>query len=123
MSQVKAGGAYVELTARSSQFLKGLEAAQKRLSSFGASARLVGTKLMGLVSPLRLQLQVAWQPIPVLTMRFCAPCSSQCDGCNFRISAQYGKALGATTSFSASEVASLMTELGRAGFSPSRSKK
>ncbi len=28
------------------------------------------------------------------------------------------KHLGATTSFSASEVASLMTELGRAGFSP-----
>ncbi len=29
MSQVRAGGAYVELTARSAQFLKGLEAAQK----------------------------------------------------------------------------------------------
>jgi hypothetical protein len=40
MSQVKAGGAYVELTARSAQFLKGLEAAQKRLQSFGASTRL-----------------------------------------------------------------------------------
>ncbi len=37
MSQVRAGGAYVELTARSAQFLKGLEAAQKRLKSFGAS--------------------------------------------------------------------------------------
>ncbi len=48
MSQVKAGGAYVELTARSTQFLKGLEAAQKRLKSFGASTRLVGTKLIGL---------------------------------------------------------------------------
>ncbi len=48
MSQVRAGGAYVELTARSTQFLKGLEAAQKRLKSFGASTRLVGTKLMGL---------------------------------------------------------------------------
>ncbi len=43
MSQVRAGGAYVELTARSAQFLKGLEAAQKRLKSFGASTRLVGT--------------------------------------------------------------------------------
>ncbi len=48
MSQVRAGGAYVELTARSAQFLKGLEAAQKRLKSFGASTRLVGTKLTGL---------------------------------------------------------------------------
>ena len=48
MSQVKAGGAYVELTARSAQFLKGLEAAQKRLQSFGASTRMIGTKLMGL---------------------------------------------------------------------------
>jgi hypothetical protein len=48
MSQVKAGGAYVELTTRSSQFLKGLEAAQKRLKSFGASTRLLGTKITGL---------------------------------------------------------------------------
>ncbi len=32
----------------SAQFLKGLEAAQKRLKSFGASTRLVGTKLTGL---------------------------------------------------------------------------
>ncbi len=47
MSQVKAGGAYVELTARSAQFLKGLEAAQKRLKSFGATTRMIGTKLMG----------------------------------------------------------------------------
>ena len=51
MSQVKAGGAYVELTARSAQFLKGLEAAQKRVQSFGASTRMIGTNLMGLGVP------------------------------------------------------------------------
>ncbi len=48
MSQVKAGGAYVEITTRNAKFLKGLEAAQQRLKSFGASTKLLGTKLLGL---------------------------------------------------------------------------
>ena len=119
MSQVKAGGAYVELTARSAQFLKGLEAAQKRLQSFGASARLVGTKLMGLgvaaAAPVAGSLAVYTSFDDAIRA---AGAAANATGAAFESLRNTAKQLGATTSFSASEVASLMTELGRAGFSP-----
>ena len=119
MSQVKAGGAYVELTARSAQFLKGLEAAQKRLQSFGASARLVGTKLMGLgvaaAAPVAGSLAVYTSFDNAIRA---AGATANATGEAFESLRNTAKQLGATTSFSASEVASLMTELGRAGFSP-----
>ncbi len=119
MSQVRAGGAYVELTARSAQFLKGLEAAQKRLKSFGASTRLVGTKLTGLgvaaAAPVGASLAVYTSFDDAIRA---AGAAANATGATLESLRNKAKHLGATTSFSASEVASLMTELGRAGFSP-----
>jgi TP901 family phage tail tape measure protein len=119
MSQVKAGGAYVELTTRSSQFLKGLEAAQKRLKSFGASTRLLGTKLTGLgvaaATPVAGSLAVYTSFDDAIRA---AGAAANATGETFESLRNTAKHLGATTSFSATEVASLMTELGRAGFSP-----
>lgn len=119
MSQVRAGGAYVELTARSAQFLKGLEAAQKRLKSFGASTRLVGTKLTGLgvaaAAPVGASLAVYTSFDDAIRA---AGAAANATGATLESLRNKAKNLGATTSFSASEVASLMTELGRAGFSP-----
>ncbi|MBN8603477.1 MAG: phage tail tape measure protein [Planctomycetes bacterium] len=119
MSQVRAGGAYVELTARSTQFLKGLEAAQKRLKSFGASTRLVGTKLTGLgvaaAAPVGASLAVYTSFDDAIRA---AGAAANATGATLESLRNKAKHLGATTSFSASEVASLMTELGRAGFSP-----
>jgi TP901 family phage tail tape measure protein len=119
MSQVKAGGAYVELTTRSSQFLKGLEAAQKRLKSFGASTRLFGTKLTGLgvaaATPVAGSLAVYTSFDDAIRA---AGAAANATGETFESLRNTAKHLGATTSFSATEVASLMTELGRAGFSP-----
>jgi TP901 family phage tail tape measure protein len=119
MSQVKAGAAYVELTARNEKFLKGLEAAQKRLKSFGASTRLIGTKLMGLGV-------AAAAPVAASVATYAnfddairaAGAVAGATGAAFDSLREKAKLLGATTSLSASEVASLMTELGRAGFSP-----
>ena len=119
MSQVRAGGAYVELTARSAQFLKGLEAAQKRLKSFGASTRLVGTKLTSLgvaaAAPVGASLAVYTSFDDAIRA---AGAAANATGATLESLRNKAKHLGATTSFSASEVASLMTELGRAGFSP-----
>ena len=119
MSQVKAGAAYVELTTRNSKFLKGLEAAKKRLERFGASTRLIGTRLMSIgtaaAAPLAGSLAVfssfddAMRGVKAITGATAA---------EFEMLRDKAKQLGATTSFSASEVASLMTELGRAGFNP-----
>ncbi len=119
MSQVRAGAAYVELLTRDTAFVKGLRSAQKRLESFGASTRLLGTKLMGLgaaaATPLAGSVAIfsnfddAMRGVAAIT---------QATGSQLESLRNTAKKLGATTSYSASEVASLMTELGRAGFKP-----
>src|SRR6056297_4234628 len=119
MSQVRAGAAYVELLTRDTAFVKGLRSAQKRLQSFGQSTRLLGTKLMGLgtaaAAPLAGSVAIfsnfddAMRGVAAIT---------QATGAQLESLRNTAKKLGATTSYSASEVASLMTELGRAGFKP-----
>ncbi len=124
MSQVRAGSAYVELLTKDTAFVKGLRSAQKRLESFGASTRFLGTKLMGLgaaaATPLAGSVAVfsnfddAMRGVAAIT---------QATGSQLESLRNTAKHLGATTSFAASEVASLMTELGRAGFKPDQIEK
>ena len=45
--EVRAGRAYVELLVRDNKFIKGLDAAGKRLRSFGTSAMMSGARLLG----------------------------------------------------------------------------
>ncbi len=98
---------------------QGLEAAQKRLKSFGASTRLVGTKLMGLgiaaAAPIGGSLAAYTSFDDAIRA---AGAAANATGESFESLRNTAKHLGATTSFSATEVANLMTELGRAGFSP-----
>ena len=124
MSQVRAGAAYVELLTRDSAFVKGLQSAQKRLNSFASSTKLLGTKLMGLgvaaSAPIAGSIAVfsnfddAMRGVAAIT---------QATGTQLENLRNTAKHLGATTSYSASEVASLMTELGRAGFKPDQIEK
>lgn len=119
MSQVRAGAAYVELTTRNSKFLKGLAAAKKRLQDFGASTRMLGRQVFSAgaaaTAPLAASMAVftsfddAMRGVRAIT---------QATDSEFAKLRDRAKELGASTSFSASEVASLMTELGRAGFKP-----
>lgn len=119
MSQVRAGAAYVELLTKDAAFVKGLRSAQKRLQSLGQSTRLLGTKLMGLgtaaAAPLGGSVAIfsnfddAMRGVAAIT---------QATETQLESLRNTAKKLGATTSYSASEVASLMTELGRAGFKP-----
>ena len=46
--QVRAGAAYVELTTKNTAFIKGLEAAKKRLMDFGSATRMIGMRLFGM---------------------------------------------------------------------------
>ncbi|MCP4838132.1 MAG: phage tail tape measure protein [Planctomycetes bacterium] len=119
MSQVKAGAAYVELTTRNSKFLKGLAAAKKRLQDFGASTRMLGRQMFAVgaaaTAPIAASMTVftsfddAMRGVQAIT---------QASTAEFEKLRDKAKQLGATTSFSATQVASLMTELGRAGFKP-----
>ncbi|MGV3483371.1 MAG: phage tail tape measure protein, partial [Planctomycetaceae bacterium] len=119
MSQVKAGAAYVELTTKNSAFLKGLAAAKAKLQEFGNSTKLVGMKMLGIGT-------AATAPIAASVTVFASfddamlavKGVTQATADEFVKLRDKAKQLGATTSYSASEVASLMTELGRAGFKP-----
>ena len=119
MLQVKAAAAYVELTTRNSRFLRGLADAKRKLQDFGASARMLGRQIFtvgaGLATPMAASTAIfmsfddAMRQVRAIT---------QATDAEFAKLTDRAKQLGATTSFAASEVASLMTELGRAGFKP-----
>lgn len=119
MSQVKAGAAYVELLTRDAQLVKGLAAAQRRLQDFGASTRALGASLFAIGA-------AAATPIGLSVATFASfddgmravRAVTQATAEDFAKLTAEAKRLGATTSYSASEVAGLMGELGRAGFNP-----
>ncbi|XZE56645.1 phage tail tape measure protein [Planctomycetaceae bacterium SH139] len=121
MSAVKAGAAYVELTTRNGKLQKGLRSAQRQLQDFGNSARLIGGQLLGLGStaaaPMAASAAVfATFDDAIRAVRAVTQASSR----DFERLRDRAKELGASTSFSATQVANLMTELGRAGFNPSQ---
>jgi TP901 family phage tail tape measure protein len=119
MSQVKAGAAYVEISTRNAQLLKGLQQAQKQLQIFGQATQMLGMRLMSMGTaagvPLAGSIAVfasfddAIREVRAVT---------QATEVDFERLRNKAKQLGATTSYSASEVAKLMAELGRAGFDP-----
>lgn len=55
-SGIRAGAAFIELSVNDSRLIKGLQAASRKLQSFGASLRNIGTRMMavgaGIVTPL-----------------------------------------------------------------------
>lgn len=119
MSQVKAGSAYVEITARSQALIKGLNAAKRQLQDFGNATKLLGTQLLSIGTAASIPMAAS---IAMFTSFDDAIRSvravTQASEDDFKRLSNEAKRLGATTSYSASEVALLMTELGRAGFKP-----
>lgn len=119
MSAVKAGAAYVELTTRNTQFLKGLKNAQRQLQDFGNSLQLIGSKAFGIGATAAVPMAASIAAFTSFDDAIRAVRAvTQATEVEFDQLRETAKRLGATTSFSASEVALLMTELGRAGFRP-----
>ncbi|KAA1258275.1 Phage-related minor tail protein [Rubripirellula obstinata] len=119
MSQVRAGAAFVELTLKNSALVKGLRSAQKQLSSFASSTSMMGAKLTGLGIAMAAPLGDGIRKFAEYddAIRQVGAITGATGAAFDRLNAK-AKQLGATTSFSAVEVANLMTELGRAGFDP-----
>ncbi|KAA1258063.1 hypothetical protein LF1_05780 [Rubripirellula obstinata] len=117
MSQVRAGAAFVELTLKNSAMVKGLRSAQKQLSSFASSTSMMGAKLTGLGVAMAAPLGDGIRKFAEYddAIRQVGAITGATGAAFDRLNAK-AKQLGATTSFSAVEVANLMTELGRAGF-------
>jgi len=123
-ADIKAGRAYVELLLKQSAFEKGLRSAQKRLQAFGGEMQSIGRSIAmagaGMLLPLGLSVKTfasfddAMRSVKGVT---------QATTAEFEKLSKKAKDLGASTSFTAVEVAALMTELGRAGFNPDQIEK
>lgn len=122
-ADIRAGRAYVELFLKNS-LTKGLAGARKELDSFGKATIGLGMKIAAMGATAAL-------PIAYMTdtfMRFddamrLVGAVSQSTDAELKSLTATAKKLGATTSFTAIQVAGLMGELGKAGFSAKEVEK
>lgn len=115
--EVKAGAAYVELTARDSKLVAGLAKASKRLKSFAASMKQVGMDLFrgGVITALPFGLSVKlFAGFEQQMARVKALTGASGD--EFAKLEAKAKELGAATIFSASQAAEAMSFFALAGF-------
>lgn len=118
-ADIKAGRAYVELYVKNREFLRGLRNARERVKQFAADLRATGQILasiggasllgIGLVSKRFADFDDQMRAVKAVT---------QASQGEFEKLTKTAKDLGASTSYTAVEVAGLMAELGRAGFVP-----
>ena len=115
---IRAGRAFVELGV-SDKMTAALKRAQRKMQAFGASARQVGMNLM--------KVSIAGAaPFALATRRFqdfddqmrTVKAVTRATADEFRAMTTEAERLGRTTSFTATQVAQGMTELGRMGFDP-----
>ena len=119
-NDVKAGGAYVEITADNSKLYKGLEEAENKLEEFSGNVEDLGAAFAGLgatfAAPAALGVKAfADFEQRILTLKGVTKATEQ----ELQKMNDVALELGASTSWSASQVADGMTALGRMGFDPS----
>ena len=116
---IKAGRAFVELFADDSKLVRGLKRAQARLRGFSSFANGMGKKLIAggaaLATPFLISTKIfANFSDEMLKVK----AKTGAAGVEFDMLTDKAKKLGRTTSFTASQVAAGMVELGQAGFDP-----
>ena len=119
-NDVKAGGAYVEITADNSKLYKGLQEAEDKLEEFSGNVEDLGAAFAGLgatfAAPAALGVKAfADFEQRILTLKGVTKATEQ----ELQKMNDVALELGASTSWSASQVADGMTALGRMGFNPS----
>lgn len=114
---IRAGGAYVELSADNQKLIAGLKRAEESVARFGAKASAIGSAFATLGAAAAAPLAFAVQNYAAFDdqMRVVQAVSVS-TGEEFEALTAKARRLGATTSFTAAEVANAMAELGRAGF-------
>ena len=118
-ADVMAGRAYVSLYAKRDALTRGLQAARADINKFGSDMIRMGAQVVAATAAI-----VA--PVAFATKTFAdfddamraVGAVSQATTAELKSMTDVAKMLGATTSFTAVQVAQLMTELGRAGFKP-----
>lgn len=120
---IEAGRAHVVLALKN-QMERGIRAASAQLAAFGKAVKAIGAEMSGIGQGMMGMGAAAAAPIGLAVKRFAdfddamraVQAVSQSTDQQLAKLTDTAKRLGATTSFTAVEVASLMTELGRAGF-------
>lgn len=116
---VRAGRAFVEFFLEDNPLKRGLSVAERRLRQFGANVQRIGSKAFaagfgGLAATvLPVSQLIAFDDAIRMTGAV-----SQATGAQLEQMRNTALELGRTTSFTAAQVAQLMGELGKAGFSP-----
>lgn len=119
-NDVKAGGAYVEITADNSKLYKGLKDAEDKLKDFSGNVEDLGAAFAGLGATLAAPAALGVKTFAdfeqrILTLKGVTKATSE----ELQKMNDVALELGASTSWSASQVADGMTALGRMGFNPS----
>ena len=119
-SQIRAGRAYVEVTAETSQLKRNLADAQAQLSHFGKACQNLGKDMMAIGGALSLPFAIAEKSFAGFDdkMRLVQAVTSS-TGETFDRLTKTAQRLGRETSFTAQQVADAMIALGRMGFDPS----
>lgn len=116
---VRAGRAYVELYADNSRLVRGLKSAEGQLRNFGRNLSNIGRNMtalgVGLGAPLALAAK-HYMSFSDAMLQVKAVTGST--AAEFAALESKAEQLGATTSFTTSEIAGAMLSLGRAGFDP-----
>ena len=118
-STIRAGAAYVEVTAETSKLQRNLTAAQAQLRAFGQTCISVGKDLLTLAGAMSLPLVMAAKSFAGFddSMRL-VQAVTQATEDDFRALIVTAQRLGRETSFTAQQVADAMVALGRMGFAP-----
>jgi TP901 family phage tail tape measure protein len=116
---VRGGQVFIEIGADPKKFFAALSGLQKRIGQMGSALTNLGGKMAGVGTALALPIGLAMRNFAQFDDAIRATAAvSQASASELQRLTEVARNLGATTSFTAVQVANLMTELGRAGFSP-----
>ena len=118
-SNIRAGRAYVEVTAETSKLQRNLTSAQAQLQNFGRTCTNVGKDLLMLSGAMAAPLVMAARSFAGFddSMRLVQAVTQATDA-DFKALTRTAQRLGRDTSYTAQQAADAMVALGRMGFSP-----
>ena len=116
---IRAGAAFVEIFADDSRMVAGLNRAQRRLEAFGRTSREIGMRLAAASAAMFAPLVMGTKVFMSFddSMRTVKAVTSA-TAVEFDMLTEHAERLGMQTSYTASQVADAMIEMGRAGFDP-----
>ncbi len=119
MSRVRGGQVFIEIGADPKRLFKSLKDLNKHIGKLGSQLTGLGTRMSAFGAALAAPLALATRQFATFDDAIRATAAvSGASGAALQSLNDKARELGATTSFTAVQVANLMTELGRAGFRP-----